>query len=199
MTHLRGSSGFVNVPISSDSTSKNNNSITNNVVIKTEKNRKEIDTDNKGVKEVSDNVFVVYPSGDSPYKDLPTERDIESANERLEQIKAQQPENTKLIEALSMIIDILYNNPLLINKFIIPSSTCLNQLILLLTNADKVEITINDATCDCNCISSSNTIAYIDSIYVTKDEVVNDFRYYYSTAKQILEANHISTKFMLVD
>ncbi len=195
MTHLRGSSGLVSVPISSDSTSKNTNSITNNVVIKTDKPRKDIgiNTDTQDVKEISDGVYVVYPKGETK------ERDIESANERLEQIKAQQPENTKLIEALSMIIDILYNNPLLINKFIIPSSSCLNKLVELLTDADSVEITINDATCDCSCITSKVSIAAVDSIYVSKDGAVNDFRYYYTTAKQILEANHISTKYMLVD
>ncbi len=196
MSHLRGSSGLVSVPISSDSTSKNTNTINNNVVIKTDKPRKDIgvNTDTQDVKEISDGVFVVYPKGEDT-----KERDIESANARLEQIKSQQPENTKLIEALSMIIDILYNNPLLVNKFIIPSSSCLNKLVELLTNADSVEITINDATCDCNCISSKVSIAAVDSIYVSKDGSVNDFRYYYTEAKQILEANHISTKYMLVD
>ena len=192
MSHLRSGFSGVSVPIGADGSSHNN--ITNNVVIKTESKEK-IKADN--VKEVSDGVFVVYNDKKTeeanPYANL-NSRNLETAQARLDQIKAQQPDNEKIIKALSLIIDIMYNNPLYINRFIVAQLSCLQELVKILTDADEVEITLQDPTCDCGCCGSNDKIATIDSIYVKKNNSVVEFKYYYAEAKQILENNHISMK-----
>ena len=164
------------------------------MVIKTESKEK-IKADN--VKEVSDGVFVVYNDKKTeeanPYANL-NSRNLETAQARLDQIKAQQPDNEKIIKALSLIIDIMYNNPLYVNRFIVAQLSCLQELVKILTDADEVEITLQDPTCDCGCCGSNDKIATIDSIYVKKNNSVVEFKYYYAEAKQILENNHISMK-----
>ena len=192
MSHLRSGFSGVSVPIGADGSSHNN--ITNNVVIKTE-SKERLNTDN--VKEVSDGVFVVYNDKKTeeanPYANL-NSRNLETAQARLDQIKAQQPDNEKIIKALSLIIDIMYNNPLYVNRFIVAQLSCLQELVKILTDADEVEITLQDPTCDCGCCGSNDKIATIDSIYVKKNNSVVEFKYYYAEAKQILENNHISMK-----
>ena len=191
MSHLRSGFAGVSVPIGSDGSS--HNTITNNVVIKTEKK-----PDKDGVKEVSDGVFVVYPKGENedetnPYKNL-NERNLQTAEARLQEIKTQQPDNEKLIKALSIIIDILYNNPLYVNRFVVAQIDTLKELIKLLTDADSVDITLADPTCDCGCCGTNTSVATIDSIYVSKNNSVLEFKYVYAEAKQILEQHHISMK-----
>ena len=120
-------------------------------MIKTEKKPQK----NDGVQEVSDGVYVVYPNkkeseDPNPYASL-NSRDLESAQTRLNEIKAQQPENEKLIQALSLIIDMLYNNPVYVNKLVVPELENLRQLVKLLTDADEVDITLADPTCECGC------------------------------------------------
>ena len=192
MSHLRSGFSGVSVPIGADGSSHNN--ITNNVVIKTE-SKERLNTDN--VKEVSDGVFVVYNDKKTeeanPYANL-NSRNLETAQARLDQIKAQQPDNEKIIKALSLIIDIMYNNPLYVNRFIVAQLSCLQELVKILTDADEVEITLQDPTCDCGCCGNNDKIATIDSIYVKKNNSVVEFKYYYAEAKQILECNHISMK-----
>lgn len=194
MSHLRSGFSGVSVPIGADGSS--HNQITNNVVIKTQSKEKLPDD----VKEVSDGVYVVYPNKKSeenqdsnPYANL-NSRNIETAQARLEQIKAQQPDNEKVIRALSLIIDILYNNPLYINRYIVAEASCLKELVKILTDADDVDITIQDPACECGCTGSSSRVATIDSIYVKKNNNVVEFKYAYAEAKQILESNHISMK-----
>ena len=192
MSHLRSGFSGVSVPIGADGSSHNN--ITNNVVIKTE-SKERLNTDN--VKEVSDGVFVVYNDKKTeeanPYANL-NSRYLETAQARLDQMKAQQPDNEKIIKALSLIIDIMYNNPLYVNRFIVAQLSCLQELVKILTDADEVEITLQDPTCDCGCCGNNDKIATIDSIYVKKNNSVVEFKYYYAEAKQILESNHISMK-----
>ena len=68
MSHLRSGFSGISVPIGADGSSHNN--ITNNITI-TNENKKE------GVEEVSDGIYVVYPT-DPKEK----ERDLKQAEER---------------------------------------------------------------------------------------------------------------------
>jgi hypothetical protein len=176
------------VPVGSDNSQ---HQITNNINITN--NKKE------GVEEVSEGIYVVYPSSASG-KTCDKERDLESAKERLNELKAQIPEDKSLIEALSLIVDILYDNPLYNNRYVICDRDVLAKLIQILTKAYEVQITITDPTCDCNCCGSSDVVlATIDSIYIRESEtsdILTEFRYYYANAKVFLENNHISTKFV---
>lgn len=175
MSHLRSGLCGVSVPIGADGSS--HNTINNNITIKKE---------SKGVEEVSDGVFVVYPE----------ERDVKQAEARLEEIKKTQPDNEKVIQALSLIVETYYSNPLFVNHWVIAENDVLAKLIGILTGGERVDITLTDPTCICDgcCGRSDKTIQTIDTIYVIKGADVKEFRYSYPEAKKILDDSHISTK-----
>lgn len=198
MSHVRSAFSGVSVPVGSDNSA---HQITNNNNIQITNVKKEgVLTSGTGVEEVSDGIYVVYPTSGTSATEK--ERDIQSATDRLNELKAQVPEDKSLIEALSLIVDLLYDNPLYNNKYVICQQAVLSKLIQLLTKAYEVQITVSDPTCDCGCFGSSNVvISSIDSIYIRESEtsdVLTEFRYYYANAKVFLETNHISTKFVQV-
>ena len=183
MSHLRSGFSGVSVPIGADGSS--HNTITNNITIKNEKPK-------EGVEEVSDGIFVVYP---------PKERDLKQAEQRLEEIKKTQPDNEKVIHALNLIIETYYSNPLYVNHWVIAESQVLAKLIGILTDADRVDITLQGPTCSCSgcCGSSEKTISSIDTIYCIKGNETKEFRYSYPEAKKILDDAHISTKLVALE
>ena len=124
MSHLRSGFSGVSVPIGADGSS--HNTITNNITIKNEKPK-------EGVEEVSDGI---------PNK----ERDLKQAEQRLEEIKKTQPDNDKIIQALNLIIETYYSNPLYVNHWVIAESQVLGKLIGILTDAERVDITLQDPT-----------------------------------------------------
>jgi hypothetical protein len=97
-----------------------------------------------------------------------------------------------IIEALVLIIDVLYNNPFKINEFIIVEIKSLQRLIQLLTNADDV---ILETTPEIGCFSSSK-YELVNSIQVKKNEIMKEFKYSYQDACRFLKEKHISTKFI---
>ena len=106
---------------------------------------------------------VVYPkvenetqqtTDDNPYANLPQEqapvtRDIESAMRKTEEISESIEEKNNTIKALTLIIDIIQNNPLVVNKYVVAELDTLAELIRLITNADEVEIDTDDIECTC--------------------------------------------------
>ena len=92
---------------------------------------------------------------DNPYANLPNEpapvntRDIESAMRKTEEISESIEEKNNTIKALTLIIDIIQNNPLLVNKYVVAEIDTLSELIRLITNADEVEIDTDDIECSC--------------------------------------------------
>ena len=101
-----------------------------------------------------------------------------------------------VIEALSVLLLIIENNPLIINKFIVASAEDLAQLIKLLTGADSVQInTSNDI--DCQCITSGS-YRTVDKIYVVKGNETSNFKYSYPDANKILDDHHVSVKLVRV-
>ena len=92
---------------------------------------------------------------DNPYANLRNEpvpvqtRDIESAMRKTEEISESIEEKNNTIKALTLIIDIIQNNPLLVNKYVVAELDTLSELIRLITNADEVEIDTDDIECSC--------------------------------------------------
>ena len=134
-----------------------------------------------------------------------------NANQSNEQVRDVQPiaENVNdgsvdgllkykdnVIEALSVLLLIIENNPLIINKFIVASAEDLGELIKLLTGADSVQInTSNDI--DCQCITSES-YRTVDKIYVIKGNETSNFKYSYPDANKILDDHHVSVKLVRV-
>ena len=101
----------------------------------------------------------------NPYIGLPTTRDIESAIKKTEEMTESIDDKENTIKALSLIIDILQSNPLIVNRFVIAELETLQELIRLLTSSDNVEIDCNDIECSCTKVKYRT----IKRIYITKD------------------------------
>ena len=108
-------------------------------------------------KKNDDIVEVQYgePVVHSPYANLPPD------------INTLLQDKDRQLEALNIIIHIIKNNPLIMNKYVIANYQDLLRLIQLLTNADDVQIVEKDLEVGCVC-SFANPIITIDKIYVIK-------------------------------
>lgn len=110
----------------------------------------------------------------NPYAGLPNEsqvvstRDIETAMKKTEEISESIEEKENTIKALSLIIEIIQNNPLIVNKYVVAEIDTLAELIRLLTNSESVEIDTNDIECSC----TKAKYRVIKRIYIKKDSDV---------------------------
>ncbi len=138
---------------------------------------------------------VVNVNYDNPYitREIATEEDIKNDYEQLLKVVKTKESIT---QALSIMLNLVENNPLIINKYIISPKDILTNLILLLTEADKVDILLSIDDVGCNC-SPSNKYAVIDKIYITKDGSTSILKYGFAETLQILENHRISTKLCL--
>lgn len=111
---------------------------------------------------------------DNPYSGLPNgadiinTRDIESAMKKTEEISESIVEKENTIKALSLIIEIIQSNPLIVNKYVVAELETLAELIKLLTNSDSVEIDTDDIECSCSKIN----YRVVRRIYIKKGNEV---------------------------
>jgi hypothetical protein len=136
-----------------------------------------------------------------PYQDLPAASPFgiqpvtyqdRSAEDILHSYEEQLNSTQAINQALSLVIDILESNPLIINKFIIASFSNLQKLILLLTSADEIEIQLGDPDLDCLC-SPITTYQTVQAIYVHKNNTQYNFHYAFPEAVRMLDRHKIST------
>ena len=175
--------GGVNVGISPDATSTNH--INNNIIVKTVRDKDESDKE------------VTYNPEPNPYADIKDEtqtRNIETAKQTLKAFNHLGISDTSYAEALALIIDIIQNNPLVQNKYIIAHTEELKYLIKLLTQVDEVDIKLSDDAVCCNIQS----IAKIETIYTIKGEQTSEFKYSFPLAKSLLNQLKISTKYISI-
>ena len=103
-----------------------------------------------------------------------------------------------ITQALSIMLNLVEHNPLIVNKYIISPKEILINLIQLLTEADKVDIIMAVEDVECGCTSSSkNNYSVIDKIYVSKDGSTSILKYGFAECLQVLENHRISTKFCI--
>lgn len=115
------------------------------------------------------------PKNENPYAGLPSPspdivntRDIEEALKKTEEISESIEEKDNTIKALSLIIEIIQNNPLVINRYVVADLETLTELIRLITSSDSVEIDTDDIECSC----SRPKYRIIRRIYIKKDEMI---------------------------
>ena len=109
----------------------------------------------------------VKPLNDELDKHIKT-RSIETAKENLDELQSIIKNKDNLIEALSLILDIYENNPLIINKYIISKEDELTRLLFLLIGADSIEI-IKDEP-DIGCCKFVDKFNHINKILIHKDD-----------------------------
>ena len=137
----------------------------------------------------------IEASYENPYmtRDIANEEDIRKDYEQLLRVVKTKEAIT---QALSIILNLVEHNPLIVNKYVISPKDILTNLIQLLTEADKVDILLSYEDVGCSC-SANSKVAVIDKIYVTKDGSTSILKYGYAEALQVLESHSISCKFCL--
>ena len=128
-------------------------------------------------------------------REIASEEDIKADYEQL--LKLVKTKDA-ITQALSIMLNLVEHNPLIVNKYIISPKDILINLIQLLTEADKVEIIMAVEDIECGCSSSSkNNYSVIDKIYVNKDGNTSILKYGFAECLQVLETHRISTKFCI--
>ena len=95
-------------------------------------------------------------------------RSLNDALQKTEEISETLEDKENVIKALTLIIEILQSNPLIVNKYVVAEEETLAELIRLMTNSEAVEIDTSDV--ECSCLRSQYRI--IKRIYITKDNEV---------------------------
>lgn len=113
---------------------------------------------------------VNYQTQENPYSEITQPpkcitRDIETAITKTEELSSNIDEKENVIKALSLIIDIIQNNPLVVNKYVVAETETLAELIKLMVNAENVEIDVDDIDCSC----SKTKYRVIKRIYIKKE------------------------------
>lgn len=136
-----------------------------------------------------------YSTIDSGAVQYGQERSVETAKESIDELRALISSKDNIINAFSLIIDILENNPLIVNKYVISDIDSLTLLISYLTEAEHVDIQ-ESLDIDCSC-SGHPKFVPVDKIYITKNGNTQNFKYSYPNAIKILDDHRISVKFVI--
>ncbi len=136
-----------------------------------------------------------YSTIDSGAVQYGQERSVETAKESIDELRALISSKDNIINAFSLIIDILENNPLIVNKYVISDIDSLTLLISYLTEAEHVDIQ-ESLDIDCSCSGHSKFVP-VDKIYITKNGNTQNFKYSYPNAIKILDDHRISVKFVI--
>ena len=120
------------------------------------------------------------------------ERTIETAKEGLNEIQPLLKDKDNLIEALSLILDIYENNPLIVNKLIIAEEEVLTRLLFLLTGAEEIQLIKADPETGCMC--KVDKFQYIQKIMIRKNGNLYNFKYSFPNVVQLLDNRRINYK-----
>ena len=126
------------------------------------------------------------------------ERSIESAMLNLEEMEGIVKDKNSLIQALALIIDLYENNPLIVNKLIVAHEEELIRLLMLLTDADSVEIVKKD-TVDGGCLCKIPKYDLVDKIMIHKGDELYNLKYSYPSVIRLLDNRRVSIKIIQKD
>ena len=97
----------------------------------------------------------------------------------------------KTIEALKIIIDMMKQNPIMVNNLILVDDDKLSRLVLLLTDADEVSIDAEDIG---GCCTPNKIYRKVNAIYVIKDGTTKNLKYDFPAINKQLKELGINTK-----
>ena len=126
------------------------------------------------------------------------ERTIESAMLNLEEMEGVVKDKNSLIQALALIIDLYENNPLIVNKLIVAREEELIRLLMLLTDADSVEIVKKDSV-DGGCLCKIPKYDLVDKIMIHKGDELYNLKYSYPSVIRLLDNRRVSIKIVQND
>ena len=161
------------------------------VLNKADTEHKELDM---GERDIDPDLLSAKPLND-PVENVVKERTIETAQNNLAEMEETVKNKDNLIEALSLILDIYENNPLIVNKIIVAQEDELTRLLFLLTGAEQIELNKTDPEIGCTCKAVKYT--YINKIMVKKNGNTYNFKYSFPNVVQLLENRRISWKIVV--
>ena len=154
-----------------------------------------VDTEHKeldmGERDIDPDLLSAKPLND-PVENVVKERTVETAQNNLAEMEEIVKNKDNLIEALSLILDIYENNPLIVNRFIVAQEDELTRLLFLLTGAEQIELIKTDPEIGCTCKAAKFT--HINKIMVKKGGNTYNFKYSFPNVVQLLDNRRISWK-----
>ena len=131
---------------------------------------------------------------DSVYQYQPTiDRDAQLESALTEPALRENNELEIKNKFLEILLSIYEANPLRVSNYLVCHSNTLMELIKVLTEADKVELVIDEEQGCTGCISNSKYMN-IQRILVTKNDKTNDLKYAYNDVYAQLIRHNISLK-----
>ena len=109
-----------------------------------------------------------------------------------EELKALLKQQEAISRALSIMLNLVEHNPLIINKVIIAPRDVLSELIKLLTSAE--EVSFKECDPEIGCSLSSVKYNVIEKIYVLKNNETFNLKYSFPDVIKILDEHRISLK-----
>ena len=106
-------------------------------------------------------------------------------------LTADIEDKDRQIEVLEALLSCYENNPLIINKFVVCQYETLMNIIKVLTNAEKVEFSLDE---DKSCTCCNSKYIYISKIFVTKDGKTQEFKFAFNEKYSLLQRHGISLK-----
>ena len=106
-------------------------------------------------------------------------------------LTADIEDKDRQIEVLESLLSCYENNPLIINKFVVCQYETLMNIIKVLTNAEKVEFSLDE---DKSCTCCNSKYIYISKIFVTKDGKTQEFKHAFNEKYSLLQRHGISLK-----
>ena len=132
-------------------------------------------------------------SNNAVARDLAT---VEDATQDIQQLQALLKSKEDMALALTLMLNLVENNPLIVNKYIVAPEDVLCELIKLLTSASSVTIkNLIDEDVGCKCGAVKYQV--IDKIYVEKDGDTHILKYSFPDATKLLDEHRISTKLVV--
>ena len=137
---------------------------------------------------------VKYRSFDADEESDASEESIQETLQEINQkLKEQLKETQNEVKVLRYYIDMLKNNPLIYNGYIVADDETLMKFIQLLTSADDVQLDAEDVGEGC---LSKKTYRKVHAIYVIKNNEPKNLKYDYPKVMKELSDLGISTKFV---
>ena len=143
---------------------------------------------------------IIYPEvpnfQPSPYGVLPENQTAQEQNFQL--LEQQLKDREDYCKALDLIIQIIESNPLIINKYIVPSTDNLANLIEYLSKSEQVEIVLEDDDINC-CSFGPQNFFIIRAIYIHNNGSIYNFHHCCPEVIRLLESHRISTHICTMD
>ena len=132
------------------------------------------------------------PPPENPYS---TTRELSNFNDiknDYEELKALLKQQESISRALSIMLNLIEQNPLIINKIIVAPRDVLAELIKLLTSAD--EVSFKEADPEIGCSFASVKYNVLEKIYVIKNNETFNLKYSFPDVIKIMDEHRISLK-----